>query len=107
MGIKTKEEWCLAVKTKQIDAPLFVSKVQGFSNWSQFLNLEKYANFDQLLTFTRAINIRTQTDWRQWCRDNEKPFNIPFDLHSHYIEDFESLSIEPKISFWRYIFVGS
>ena len=49
MGIKTREEWRMAVATNQIDAPLYVSKVQGFSNWSQFLNVERYVDFDALL----------------------------------------------------------
>jgi hypothetical protein len=107
MGIKTKEEWRLAVGTKEIDGPLYVSKVQGFSNWSQFLSTDKYVQFDELLNFTRKIEIRTQTDWRKWCRNNEKPRNIPFDLHTHYKNNFLALGNPNNISFWRYIFVGS
>ncbi|WP_282109301.1 hypothetical protein [Shewanella algicola] len=106
LGIKTKEEWRIAVSTKQIDAPLFVSKVQGFSNWSQFLNIEKYTTFDNLLKFSRSLGIKTQTEWRQWCRDNEKPHTIPFDLPTHYKDDFLSMEDRGTLSFWRYIFVG-
>lgn len=106
MGIKTKEEWRMAVTTKQIDAPLFVSKVQGFSNWTQFLNTDKYRDFVELLSFTRSLGIKTQTDWRGWCRDNERPQDVPFDLHTHYKDSFLSLERPNNISFWRYIFVG-
>ncbi|MBB1440996.1 hypothetical protein H5202_20520 [Shewanella sp. SG41-4] len=106
MGIKTREEWRMAVATNRIDAPLYVSKVQGFSNWSQFLNVERYVGFDELLNFTRSLNLKTQTDWRKWCRDNERPSSIPFDLQTHYKSDYISANPNSKISFWRFIFVG-
>jgi hypothetical protein len=105
MGIKSREEWRLAVCTQKIDAPIYVSKVQGFSNWSQFLALNEYWSFEDLLKYTRKLGIKTQTDWRQWCRDNERHQKVPFDLHYHYKNDFNSLNLK-NISFWRYIFVG-
>lgn len=106
LDIRTKEEWRLAVATNLINGPLHISKVEGFSNWAQFLAKDKYFTFKDLLTFTRPLGLKTQTDWRQWCKRNKRPDQVPFDLAGHYKEDF--LKIEPsiKVSFWRYLFIG-
>lgn len=105
LNIRTKEEWRLAVSTNLINGPLHISKVDGFSNWAQFLAHDKYLNFKDLLSFTRKLGLRTQTDWRQWCRDNDRPDNVPFDLHGHYKTDFQSITPAVTKSFWHYLFV--
>ncbi|GIU41091.1 hypothetical protein TUM3794_20750 [Shewanella colwelliana] len=106
LDIRTKEEFRLAVKTNEIDAPLNISKIEGFSNWSHLLPSKKYMELDELLTFTRKLNLRTQMDWRQWCKDNERPARVPFDLLREYQQQFKALKLKSKVSFWRYLFVG-
>lgn len=106
LDIRTKEEFRLAVRKREIDAPFNISKIEGFSNWSHLLPSNKFLAFEDLILFTRTLNLRTQMDWRQWCKDNERPANVPFDLLREYKGQFNELPLEKKISFWRYIFVG-
>lgn len=105
LDIRTKEEWRLAVTSNLINGPLHISKVEGFSNWTQFLAKDKYLAFDDLLGFTRKLGLKTQTDWRKWCRDNERPDNVPFDLYGHYKEYFQSITPKVAKSFWYFLFV--
>jgi hypothetical protein len=108
LGITTEVEWRLAVLRKQVDGPIKINQSEGFNNWSSFLNQgAEYLSFEELLPFTRSLGLRTQLDWRVWCKTNPKPDNIPYDLRGHYHDRFVAKMDEihrRRPSFWRYIF---
>lgn len=104
LSLKTKEEWQLAINTKQIDAPVHINKIKGFKNWNEFFNKPTYIDFPSLLAFTRSLKLKTQMDWREWCKVNTRPKDVPFNLRKNYFDDYLRECPTKKPSFWRYIF---
>jgi hypothetical protein len=45
-------------------------------------------------------------DWREWCKTNERPAGIPFNLRKIYYQDFLTVTFDLEYSFWKYIFIG-
>lgn len=112
MGIKSPEQWHECVKNNQIDAPVFVNQVEGFKSWKWFFGEEDvvYMPFKTLVVYTRKLKLRTQLDWRNWCKEYEKPESIPYDLRKHYYDDYikecKEKGLTRRHSFWHYIFIG-
>lgn len=105
LNLKTKEEWCLAINTHQIEAPVHINKIKGFKNWNDFFNKPRYLDFSELIKFTRSLKLKTQMDWRDWCKVNSRPQYVPFNLRKNYFNDYLKACPAKKPSFWRFIFI--
>ncbi|MGI2115612.1 hypothetical protein ACRN9G_18695 [Shewanella frigidimarina] len=106
LNIKTKADYNQAIKDNLIGSPISISKIKGFSNWSNFFHQSEYISFEDLLIFTRSLSLKSQMDWREWCKNNERPKDVPFNLRKIYYDDFTRVCFDHKYSFWKFIFVG-
>jgi len=106
LNLHSKSEWEQAIRDNLIGSPIAISKIKGFSNWHNFLNKTEYLPFEDLLVFTRSLNLKTQMDWREWCKTNERPKGVPFNLRKIYYDDFQSHCFDLDYSFWKFIFIG-
>ena len=43
--------------------------------------------FKQALRFVRTLNLKTQKEWKEWCRSGSRPINIPSNPHTAYKAD--------------------
>ncbi len=103
LNIKTQSELKNAIKNKQIDAPVSINKIKGFKNWNNIFHQKKYLPFNELLTITRSLGLKTQMDWREWCKKGMRPANIPFNLRKFYYDSYLNECPDKKMSFWSYV----
>ncbi|QIR16426.1 hypothetical protein [Shewanella aestuarii] len=106
LNLHTRSEWEQAIKENMLGVPISINKIKGFSNWSNFLSKSEYISFKELLVFTRSLSIKTQMDWREWCKKNSRPDRVPFNLRKIYYDDYLAECLNHNVSFWKFIFVG-
>lgn len=85
-GIKMKDYAKLAVDNK---LPSFMPKKPHDSfkkewiSWGEFSGRQKYhrknffLSFNECRNFVHALNIKSQNKWNEYCKSDNKPFNVP------------------------------
>ncbi len=88
LGIKTTFDWAMYAKSnrKPIDIPAGPANVYkkqwlGFGNFlgnGTIATQDRiYLDFSQARKLVRNLNIKSTTEWKIFCKSNEKPNNIP------------------------------
>jgi len=89
-------------KSKNNEIPIFLPKkperfYENFS-WGEFLsdngrkkNKNFYMNYSEALEIVRNLNIKTNSEWRRWCKNKPKEFvRIPSSPHTVYKEEWKN-----------------
>jgi superfamily II DNA or RNA helicase len=54
-------------------------------SWDAFLNKEdKYLNFEQAKKYVRKLKLKNQSEWREICKSEDFPINIPRNPSNYY-----------------------
>src|SRR5262249_5407091 len=48
--------------------------------------LRKYRSFEKARAFVRDLKLKSQPEWREYCKSGEKPVDIPAKPHRSYAE---------------------
>lgn len=74
-------------------SPDQVYKNQGWKNWGDFLGTGNislcskiYRPFKQARKYVRELNLRSITQWREYCKSGNRPEDIPAGPHLYYKE---------------------
>jgi len=91
LGFKNQSDWKKYVKSgkKPDDIPVYpqgVYKKQGWKNMGDWLgtgNIQnqqrKFRNFVDAREYVRKLKLQSLTEWRQYCKSDNKPLDIPSD----------------------------
>jgi hypothetical protein len=88
LGLKNYREWYEYCKSgkKREDIPTNPMKVyrkewKGMGDWlgtGRIANRHKeYRGFSEAREFVRQLNLKSQTEWRDYCKSGKKPADIP------------------------------
>jgi hypothetical protein len=89
LGIKSNSEWINYCKNgnKPLDIPTkphstYLNK--GWISLGDWLGTDRiaskynvYLNYDEAKKYVHSLNLKTQKEWRDYCKSNKKPLNIP------------------------------
>ena len=48
--------------------------------------LREYRSFKKAREFTRSLSLKSETEWRSYCKSGKKPNDIPSAPHRTYAE---------------------
>jgi hypothetical protein len=69
-------------------SPHTVYKDKGWINWSDWLGTRNikggYQSFEEARVFVHSLEIKGQTDWKNWAKTNARPINIPANPYQFY-----------------------
>lgn len=89
MGILTTLEWRNKAKTKELPStipkrPDLYYIDNGWISWSDWLGVEivsnknkKFISYDNAREIVHLLNIKSNNEWREICKNGGKPNNIP------------------------------
>ena len=88
LNLKNNVEWQKFIKKNNIsDLPIRPDasyKNKGWISWGDFLNTGTIANKDRVFRpfkeardFARALNLKGQKEWNEYCVSGNKPDDIP------------------------------
>jgi hypothetical protein len=86
ININTKEKWDRYCKsdywTRNIPSnPHHFYKDKGWISWSDFLRNgereDRYLTFKEVKKFVRKLKIKSWYEWHKYCKNDDKPQNIP------------------------------
>ena len=87
-SISNWSEWCKSGdKPSNIPShPQKIYKDKGWTYWGDWLgtnriatyNLE-YLSYEEAKKFIKSLNIKSKTEWEEYCKSGKKPDNIPYD----------------------------
>jgi hypothetical protein len=99
LGLKSRDEWfdyCKSGK-KPADIPTNPHTVYVEAGWSDTGDwlgtgtiaprLREYRSFKEARTFVRGLGLKSQTEWRGYCKSGKKPTDIPAHPDRTYAED--------------------
>lgn len=94
LNIKNCKEWYLYCKSnkKQNNIPSSPNafyKDKGWISWGDFLGNEKlrgieFVSYEECKKFVQSLSIKTQKEWRAYCKSGLKPNNIPSNPNRTY-----------------------
>lgn len=95
LKLNSQKEWFNYCKSgkKPDDIPTDLYKVYGgkFASISEFLgttniasHLRKYKSLYELKSLAKLLKIKSQADWYQYWKNNQKPLNIPISPQTTY-----------------------
>jgi len=96
LKFKNRDEWKQFIKTNKFTNnipkdPATSYKNKGWKGWGDFLGTgrvanqnRKYLSFNKAREYVRKLNLKNQTDWRDFSRSKNKPENIPANPESVY-----------------------
>jgi len=96
LGLRTKSEWTQYCKSNNKPSdipanPTHVYKNKGWISWSDFLNTDFIASqnkifisYEEAIEFVHKLNLKSQTEWNEYCKSGNKPNNIPNSPYSVY-----------------------
>ena len=100
LKLKSKTEWATWCKagarpSTMPSNPQKKYKHGGWQNWGHWLGtdsvtggqLQLFLPFKQALLYTRALNLKSQVEWRAWLKTSARPANIPTAPHRTYTHD--------------------
>ncbi|MBI3415140.1 MAG: DEAD/DEAH box helicase family protein [Verrucomicrobia bacterium] len=89
LRLRSSVEWRYISKTnaRPVDipaAPNQIYKYSGWVDWGDWLGTGTIANaklkflpFEEAREFARSLPVKSQTEWREYCKSGKKPPNIP------------------------------
>jgi hypothetical protein len=89
LGFKSKEQWDNYCKSgnKPHDIPTSPQQTyrrKGWSGWGDWLGtgtvatfLRQYQSFKTARAFVRRLSLKSETEWREYCKSGKKPADIP------------------------------
>ena len=99
LGLKSGTEWrdyCKSGK-KPDDIPANPNQTyanDGWVGWGDWLGtgriasrLRKYRSYKKARAFVRGLNLKSGTEWRDYCKSGKKPADIPTKPYRTYAED--------------------
>ena len=96
LGLKSKSEFGDYCKSgsKPADIPAGPRSTyakSGWAGWGDWLGtgtiaprLRQYRTFTRARAFVRGLKLRSQTEWHEYCKSGNKPFDIPYDPRRVY-----------------------
>ena len=95
LNLKNREEWITWNKSNQIsnDVPIAPQKVykKEWEGWGDFLGTgviqtqkRQYKTFEDAKSFTRNLNLKNISEWREYAHSNKRPKDIPSLPHKTY-----------------------
>jgi len=96
LNFKTKSDWEKYCESgnKPIDIPYTPRHVYmkcGWNGWLDWLGIEKfptrkvvYRDFNSAREFIRKLGLKNQNDWKQYCKSNQRPIDIPSSPDKEY-----------------------
>jgi superfamily II DNA or RNA helicase len=96
LGLKSSTEWRVYAKSgkKPTDIPANPSTTyaevgwDGFGDWlgTGYVAHSKrhYRSFKKARSFVRRLDLKSQTEWFDYCKSGKKPADIPFDPPDRY-----------------------
>ena len=64
---------------------------KGWISWGEFLGTgyvanqnRKYLTYEEAREIVMELNLKSQTEWFQYCKSGNKPDNIPFNPQNFY-----------------------
>jgi superfamily II DNA or RNA helicase len=91
LNIKSMREW--KKQTLPIDIPYCPQKVYAdeWNGWPDFLGTEKaWRSFDEAREFAHSLKLRSNTEWREYCRSGKRPLDIPANPDTVYSDEWVS-----------------
>jgi superfamily II DNA or RNA helicase len=96
LELKTVSEWRDYCKSGEkpddiSGSPHNTYKNKGWINWGDWLGTGRLANyniefrdFDEAKEFARSLELKTVSEWREYCKSGEKPDDISGSPHNTY-----------------------
>jgi hypothetical protein len=63
----------------------------GTGNLSPSDKRKQLKPFEECKAFVRSLGIKTETEWRDWCKNNKRPKGIPYTFHSAYPDQWTTM----------------
>ena len=99
LGLKSQREWFKYCKSgnKPADIPANPQNVyaqDGWRGWGNWLGtgavatyLRQYRSFKKARSFARGLGLKSQSEWKDYCKSGKKPADIPSKPHSGYAKE--------------------
>jgi superfamily II DNA or RNA helicase len=96
LGFKTRDEWQIYSKSgnKPKDIPASPSNYYedyGWTTWGDWLGTgyispreRKYLSYIEAREIVRGLNLESSNQWREYCKSEERPSNIPSNPNASY-----------------------
>jgi len=98
-GLASNIEWRAYIKSgkKPADIPNAPEQVYANEGWAGYgdwlgtgrisLRLRQYRSFDDARAFVHGLGLKSQAEWRAYCKSGKKPDDIPADPHHTYANE--------------------
>ena len=97
LKLKTLKEWeawrMTGARPANIPStPHAVYKHDGWQGWGHWLgtgnlHTKEFLPFKKALLHARSLKLKSQKEWRQWCKSGERTANMPSTPHTTYKHD--------------------
>jgi len=99
LGLKSQAEWTSYSRSgkKPADIPADLKKVYAEDGWAGMGDwlgtgtvasfLREYRPFKKARAFVCGLGLKSQTEWRDYCKSGKKPNDIPSAPDRTYAED--------------------
>jgi hypothetical protein len=86
LGLKSGKPWVAYCRSGQKPndipaAPDTVYAESGWNGWDDWLGTGRvkvnWRNFEDARTFVQSLGLKSETEWRKYCRSGQKPDDIP------------------------------
>ena len=96
LGLKSRAEWGEYCKSgrKPADIPANPHGVYAEDGWAGMGDwlgtgtvapyLRKYRSFDEARAYARRLSLKSETEWRSYCKSGQKPADIPGSPEDQY-----------------------
>jgi hypothetical protein len=102
LGLKNQKEWYEYCKSgnKPDDIPVAVEQTykkdfKGTGDWLGTGNVKPgdkvFRSFTQAREFARELKLKTQREWREYCKSGDKPDDIPASPNKTYKKDYKGM----------------
>ena len=89
-GLKSQREWFdFHIKNKICDIPYnpYQTYIEWVS-WPDWLDngndIIEYWPFEKARSYVQTLGLKSRTEWEAFCEKNEKPNEVPIDVHQTY-----------------------
>ena len=104
LNLKFNSDWFKLHKKGKIphDIPRYVNETYAkkWKGWGDFLgtgNLspsdkrKQMMSYEECKNFVHSLGVKTETEWRQWCKNHERPLNVPYSFERTYKKEWISM----------------
>ena len=98
LGLKNVKEWNKFINSKKrpVDIPVNPQRMykEEFINWGDWLGALdirdrniKYMRYEEASKFVQTLKIKTHKEWKEYCKSDKKPKELPFKPERVYKDD--------------------